>query len=154
MSFLTKEKLAIREAIHAMKWLDKHYKGWGLEEECAILQNLCGNQEEKEIQSNHSYLDLQYQLDDAIKENEQLQTLRSDIITAINRPQTITDKGLLMYIRDEVDVNMRQAAKIQELETDMKQSERVIEAKLDVIDQQAARIKELETQINNWNRNC
>lgn len=84
---------------------------------------------------------------DALAEIERLQSLRSDIITVINRPQTITDKGLLMYIRDEVDVNMRQAAKIQELETDMKQSERVIEAKLDVIDQQAARISDLEIEI-------
>ena len=80
-------------------------------------------------------------------EIEQLQSLRSDIITVINRPKTTSDKGLLMYIRDEVDVNMRQAAKIQELETDMKQSERVIEAKLDVIDQQAARISDLEIEI-------
>ncbi|MFA5766066.1 MAG: hypothetical protein WC929_07995 [Bacilli bacterium] len=72
MSFLTKEKLAIREAIHAMKWLDQHFKGWGLEKECAILENLCSNYKEKEIQSNHNYLDLQYQLDGAESEIESL----------------------------------------------------------------------------------
>ena len=72
MSFLTKEKLAIREAIHAMKWLDQHFKGWGLEEECAILENICSNYEKKEIQTNHNYLDLQYQLDGAESEIERL----------------------------------------------------------------------------------
>ena len=87
-------------------------------------------------------------------EIEQLQSLRSDIITAINRPKTTSDKGLLMYIRDEVDYNIRQTARIAELEADLAQSEICIRARMDVIDQQAARIKELETQINNWNRNC
>jgi|GEM_PF-2929853 len=72
MSFSSKEKLALREAIHAMKWLDGHYDGWGLEEECAILENICSNCGEKEIQSNHNYLDLQYQLDEAESEIERL----------------------------------------------------------------------------------
>jgi chromosome segregation ATPase len=71
----SKEKLAIGEAIHAMKWLDHRFRGWGLEEECAILENICSNYEKKEIQTNHNYLDLQYQLDDVTKENEQLQKL-------------------------------------------------------------------------------
>mgnify|MGYP001001736419 CR=1 FL=1 len=87
-------------------------------------------------------------------EIEQLQSLRSDIITVINRPKTTSDKELLMYIRDEVDYNIRQTARIAELEADLAQSEICIRARMDVIDQQAARIKELETQINNWNRNC
>ena len=151
---MTKERLAIREAIHAMKWLDQHFKGWGLEEECAILENICSNYEKKEIQTNHNYLDLQYQLDGAeseierlreeIKilkmgekvanelilrgraaeerieelenEIERLRALRSDIITIINRPKTTSDKGLLLYVRAEVDYNTMQAAKIRELE--------------------------------------
>ena len=69
---MTKERLAIGEAIHAMKWLDQHFKGWGLEEECAILENICSNYEKKEIQTNHNYLDLQYQLDGAESEIERL----------------------------------------------------------------------------------
>ena len=151
---MTKERLAIGEAIHAMKWLDQHFKGWGLEEECAILENICSNYEKKEIQTNHNYLDLQYQLDGAeseierlheeIKilkmgekvanelilrgraaeerieelenEIERLRALRSDIITIINRPKTTSDKGLLLYVRAEVDYNTMQAAKIRELE--------------------------------------
>lgn len=72
MAFSTKEKLAIREAIHAMKWLDKHHDGWGLEEECAILENICSNCDEKKIQSNHNYLDLQYQINGAESEIERL----------------------------------------------------------------------------------
>jgi hypothetical protein len=50
------------------------------------------------------------------QEIERLRALRSDIITAINRPKTTSDNGLLLYIRDEVDYNIRQAAKIQALE--------------------------------------
>lgn len=139
MTFSSKEKLALKEAIHAMKWLDKHYDGWGLEDECAILENICNNCDEKEIQSNHNYLDLQYQIDGAESEIERLrdeikilklgekaanelilrgraaeecipllmdeikklQTLRSDIITAINRPKTTSDTGLLLYIKGQ-----------------------------------------------------
>jgi hypothetical protein len=74
MAFSTKEKLALREAIHAMKWLDKHHDGWGLEEECAILENICSNCGENEIKSNHNYLDLQYQLDSAEAEVSKLQS--------------------------------------------------------------------------------
>lgn len=73
MAFSTKEKLALREAIHAMKWLDGHYDGWGLEDECAILENICSNCRENEIKSNHNYLDLQYQLDSAEAEVSKLQ---------------------------------------------------------------------------------
>ena len=72
MTFSSKERLAIKEAIHAMKWLDKHHDGWGLEEECAILENICSNCEENEIKSNHNYLDLQYQIDGAESEIERL----------------------------------------------------------------------------------
>ena len=56
------------------------------------------------------------QFPSAIDEIERLRALRSDIITAINRPKTTSDNGLLLYIRDEVDYNIRQAAKIQALE--------------------------------------
>jgi len=68
----------------------------------------------------HDYTQQAAKIKELEAEIEQLQTLRLDIITAINRPQTITDKGLLMYIRDEIDVNTRQANKIQELENEIK----------------------------------
>lgn len=74
MTFSSKERLAIKEAIHAMKWLDGHYDGWGLEEECAILENIYSNCRENEIKSNHNYLDLQYQLDSAEAEVSKLQS--------------------------------------------------------------------------------
>ena len=45
------------------------------------------------------------------------------------------------------NVAKRAAARIKELEADLEQSERVIEARLEVIDQQAARIKELEDAL-------
>ena len=48
-----------------------------------------------------------------------------------------SDLGKIAGERDE------QSARIKELEADLEQSERVIEARLDVIDQQAARIQEL-----------
>jgi hypothetical protein len=90
----------------------------------------------------------------AIDEIERLRALRSDIITTINRPKTTSDKGLLLYIRDEVDYNIRQAAQIGDLEAeiemlqaDAEQYERVIEARSEVINQQAARIKELEDAL-------
>jgi hypothetical protein len=91
---------------------------------------------------------------EALDEIERLRALRSDIITIINRPKTTSDKGLLLYIRDEVDYNIRQATQIGDLETeiemlqaDAEQYERVIEARSEVIDQQADKIKELEAQL-------
>lgn len=90
----------------------------------------------------------------ALAEIERLRALRSDIITIINRPKTTSDKGLLLYIRDEVDYNIRQATQIGDLETeiemlqaDAEQHERVIEARSEVINQQAARIKDLEDAL-------
>lgn len=87
-------------------------------------------------------------------EIERLRALRSDILTTINRPKTTSDKGLLLYIRAEVDYNIRQAtqigdleAEIEMLQADAEQHERVIEARSEVIDQQAVKIKELEEEI-------
>lgn len=91
MSFLTKEKLAIGEAIHAMAWLDKNCEGWGLEKERTILQNMCSNIEEKEIAANHRYLELQYKLDDAIKENEKCNARIKELEDMLKRILLNTD---------------------------------------------------------------
>lgn len=96
MTFSTKERLAIKEAIHAMKWLDKHHDGWGLEDECAILENICSNCEENEIKSNHNYLDLQYQIDGAESEIERL---RDEIkILKLGEKAATVDKDVLKSI--------------------------------------------------------
>ena len=52
-----------------------------------------------------------------------------------------SDLGKIAGERDE------QSARIKELEADLEQAERVIEARLEVIDQQAARIKSLKKEI-------
>jgi len=139
MPFLTKEKLAIGEAIHAMKWLDQHFKGWGLEEECAILENICSNYEKKEIQTNHNYLDLQYQLDGAESEIERLR----EEIKILKMGEKVANELILRGRVAEERIEELEN-EIERLRADLEQSERVIEARLDVIDQQAARIKELE----------
>jgi len=60
---------------------------------------------------------------DAIRADQQaaeikrLRTLRTDILQALGRPKTASDEGLLLYVQEEVNYNQKQAARIQELET-------------------------------------
>lgn len=56
---------------------------------------------------------------DAEEEIKKLRALRSDIIAALSRPITTSDEGLLLYIRDEVDCNTRQANRITKLEAEL-----------------------------------
>jgi hypothetical protein len=74
--------------------------------------------------------------EDALAEIERL---RSAIRTYREREESAFSE---IEMKDEFLT--RQNARINELEADLEQSERVVEARLDVIDQQAAKIRELE----------
>ena len=149
MSFLTKEKLAIREAIHAMKWLDQHFKGWGLEKECAILENLCSNYKEKEIQSNHNYLDLQYQLDSAESE---IESLRDEIKILKLGEKAANELILRGRAAEERIEELEDDLEIAEVEIERLREELTISnieslATNDIICSKDTRIKELENAL-------
>ena len=149
MTFSSKERLAIKEAIHAMKWLDGHYDGWGLEEECAILENICSNCDEKKIQSNHNYLDLQYQIDGAESEIERLR----DEIKILKLGEKAANELILRgRVAEEHIEELEEDLEIAEVEIDRLREELTIAyieslAANDIICSKDTRIKELEDEI-------
>ena len=87
------------------------------------------------------------------QEIERLRAASIEYQNALDDVQNLKEQIETFHLRRENELrqmneiswqNKTQAARIKELEADLEQSERVVEARLDVIDQQAAKIRELE----------
>lgn len=88
-------------------------------------------------------------LHDAEEEIKKLRALRSDIIAALSRPITTSDEGLLLYIRDEVDCNTRQANRITKLEAELAEKKN-LEDKIKELKESLKNEKEWVSQYQKW----
>jgi len=86
---------------------------------------------------------------DAEEEIKKLRALRSDIIAALSRPITTSDEGLLLYIRDEVDCNTRQANRITKLEAELAEKKN-LEDKIKELKESLKNEKEWISQYQKW----
>lgn len=150
---LEKVRAVLEEAIDRMSLTVSDEDGpiWEADpEQTAILQEML---DRIGRYTNNDYLDLQYQLDSADAEIERLRAALAESEKIVeHKSKSAThwyDEHLSLQttLTQSKRVVEQQAARIKELEADLEQSERVIEAKLDAIDQQSARIKALEDAL-------
>lgn len=149
---LEKVQAAIEEAVDRLnqKIDDEDGPIWEKEpEKAAVLQTLLAeitHLEKWVIKNRDIATDLQYQLDDEVKEIERLRAalLKSDNSNRIRRGITEGQDGLIVELDDKIQ---KQAARIKELESSLDEAEALTKKNAELMNGYLRRIAELEDAL-------